>query len=95
MSKDEEKSTFMERLVSLIMRRTVDNLVDSLGHYSKKLVKTAAMILAGIAIAMLGITIVAIGIVKWFALFLPPWLAWVIVGIILLIIGALLVAANK
>jgi len=95
LSKTDEKPTFMERLVSLIMRRTVDNLVDSFAHYSRKLVKTAAMILAGIAMAMLGITILSVGIVKWLALFLPPWLAWVIVGIILLLIGALLVAANK
>ena len=53
------------------------------------------MILAGIAIAMLGIAIIAVGVAKWVALFLPSWLAWTIVGILLLVIGAVLVAANK
>ena len=77
------------------MRKSVDNFVDSLGHYSKKLVRTAAMIIAGIAIAALGVAVIAVGVVKWFAQFLPSWLAWIIVGILLILIGAVLVAANK
>ena len=95
MSKEEEKPAFWEKLLGIILRRTVDNFVDSFDRYSKKFVKAAAMILAGIAIAMLGIAIIAVGVAKWFALFLPSWLAWTIVGILLLLIGAILVAANK
>jgi len=95
LSKEEEKPAFWEKLIGVILRKTVDNFVDSLDHRLKKFVRTAALILAGIAIAMLGIAIIAVGVVKWFALFLPSWLAWTTVGILLLLIGAVLVAANK
>ena len=95
MSKEEEKPAFWEKILAVILRRTVDNFVDSFDHYTKKFVRAAAMILAGIAIAMLGIAIISVGVAKWFALFLPSWLAWTIVGILLLLIGAALVAANK
>jgi hypothetical protein len=93
--KEEEKPTFWEKLLGMVLRKAVDNLVDSFDHYSRKFVRAAAMILAGIAIAMLGIAVIAVGVAKWFALFLPSWLAWTIVGILLLLIGALLVAVNK
>jgi len=91
----EEKPTFWEKLLNAILRKTVDNLVDSFDHYSKRFVRTAGMILAGITIALLGIAIIAVGFIKWLALFLPPWLAWTITGTLLLIIGVVLIAANK
>jgi len=95
LSEEQEKPTFGERLVKAILRKVVDNLVDSFDHYARKFFRAVAMILAGIFIALLGIAVIAIGVVKWFALFLPSWLAWTIVGIMLLLIGAVLVAANK
>ncbi|MGD0423391.1 MAG: phage holin family protein [Candidatus Bathyarchaeia archaeon] len=95
MSKEEEKPALWQKLLDMVLRKTVDNFVNSFDHYSKKFVRAAAMILAGIAIAMLGIAIIAVGVAKWVALFLPSWLAWTIVGILLLVIGAVLVAANK
>ena len=95
MPEDREKPAFWEKLVDVIMHKTVDNFVDSLAHYSKKFVRTAAMIIAGIAIATLGVALIAVGAAKWFAQFLPPWLAWIIVGILLILVGAVLVAANK
>ena len=95
MSEEQEKPAFWEKLLRVILRRTVDNLVDSFDHYSRKFVRAAAMILAGIAMALLGIAVIAVGIVKWFALFVPSWLACIIVGILLLLIGAVLVATNK
>jgi membrane protein YdbS with pleckstrin-like domain len=95
LSDEQEKPAFWEKVLNAILRNIVDHLVDSFDHYSKKFVRAAAMILAGIAIALLGIGAIAIGVVKWFALFLPSWLAWTIVGLILLLIGAVLVAANK
>ncbi|MGA3406109.1 MAG: phage holin family protein [Candidatus Bathyarchaeia archaeon] len=95
MSEEQEKPSFGEKLLNAILRKTVGNLADSFDHYARKFVRAAAMILAGISIALLGITVIAIGVVKWFALFLPSWLAWTIVGITLLLIGTVLVAANK
>ncbi len=95
MSKEEEKPAFWEKLLGILLSKTVDKFMDSFDHYSKKFVRAAAMILAGMAIAMLGIAVIAVGAAKWFTLFLPSWLAWTIVGILLLLIGAVLVAANK
>jgi hypothetical protein len=95
LSEDREKPALWEKILDVLLRKTVDRFVDSFDHYSKKFVRAAAMILAGITIAILGIAIIAIGVVKWFALFLPSWLSWIIVGILLLLIGAVLVAANK
>jgi hypothetical protein len=95
LSKEEEKPALWEKLLGMVLRKTVDNFVDSFDHYSKKFVRAAAMIFAVIAIAMLGIAVTAVGVAKRFALFLPEWLAWMIVGILLLVIGAVLVAANK
>lgn len=95
MSEEQEKPSFGERLLNAILRKTVGNLVNSFDNYARKFVRTIAMILAGIFIALLGIAVMAIGVVKWFALFLPSWLAWSIVGIMLLLIGAVLIVANK
>jgi len=95
LSKEHEKPTFTEKLLNVILRKTVDNFVDSFDRYSKKFVRAAAMILAGIAIAMLGIAVIAVGMAKGLAMFLPSWLAWIIVGALFMLIGAVLVAANK
>ena len=65
MSKEEEKPALWEKLLGMVLRKTVDNFVNSFDHYSKKFVRAAAMILAGIAIAMLGIAIIAVGVAKW------------------------------
>lgn len=73
----------------------MDSIVGSVERYTKRLVRTFAMILAGIAIALLGIAAITVGIVKWFALFMPSWLAWLIVGIILVLTGIVLVSVNR
>jgi hypothetical protein len=48
------------------------------------------MALAGVTIAVLGIAFLAVGAVKWFSILMPNWLAWSIVGFILLLIGVVL-----
>ena len=73
----------------------MDSIVDSVERYTKRLLRTFAMILAGIAIALLGIAAMTVGIVKWFALFMPSWLAWLVMGIFLVLIGTVLVAVNR
>jgi branched-subunit amino acid permease len=73
----------------------IGNLIESIEDYSKKLVRTLAMILGGVMIALLGILVIAVGVIKWLSQIVPPWLSWVVVGIVLLLIGVLLVAVNK
>jgi len=45
------------------------------------------MVLAGVAIIVVGIAFLALGLVKWFANLMPSWLAWLIVGVVLFLIG--------
>ena len=73
----------------------IGNLIESIEHYSKKLVRTLAMILGGVMVALLGILVIAVGVIKWLSQIMPPWLSWIVIGIVLLLIGALLVAVNK
>ena len=73
----------------------IGNLIESIEHYSKRLVRTLAMILGGVMVALLGILVIAVGVIKWLSQIMPPWLSWIVIGIVLLLIGALLVAVNK
>jgi len=70
-------------------------LFDSVDQYFKKLARTIALILGGVAIAILGVIIVTVGMIKWLSQIIPSWLSWVVVGIVLLLLGIVLVAVNK
>jgi hypothetical protein len=41
-------------------------------------------------IAVLGLVFLAIGVVKWFSVMMPSWLAWLVVGLLLFLLGLLL-----
>ena len=70
-------------------------IFDSVDQYFKKLARTIALILGGVAIAILGVIIVTVGMIKWLSQIIPSWLSWVVVGIVLLLLGIVLVAVNK
>ena len=70
-------------------------LFDSVDQYFKKLARTIALILGGVAIAILGVIIVTIGMIKWLSQIIPSWFSWIVVGIVLLLLGIVLVAVNK
>jgi hypothetical protein len=48
---------------------------------------------AGLLIAIIGLIFLAIGVVKWLAMIVPSWLAWLIIGIIMLLLGVVFVLA--
>jgi len=52
------------------------------------------MALGGIIIALLGLTFLMVGIIKWLTLLMPNWLAWILVGIIILLAGVSLTLAS-
>ena len=52
------------------------------------------MFIAGVVVALIGVAFLAVGVVKWLAELLPSWLAWLIVGIILLLLGVILTLAT-
>jgi preprotein translocase subunit SecD len=91
---EREKPTFVERVIQLALKRTLSSVVESVERFVKRALRTVVMALAGITIAVLGIAFLAVGAVKWFSILMPNWLAWSIVGIILLLIGVVLGLAT-
>ncbi|HYB67761.1 MAG TPA: phage holin family protein [Candidatus Acidoferrales bacterium] len=84
---ESEKPTLAERLAKLILREALGGIAKPVEHFVKRLVRSVALILGGIVIAVIGIAFVAVGAVRWLSTLMPTWLAWAIVGIILMLIG--------
>jgi lipopolysaccharide export LptBFGC system permease protein LptF len=90
---DDEKS-FVEKIFQEILRRTLGKLSESIERSIKRAVRLAAMAFGGIIIALLGLTFLTVGIIKWLTLLMPNWLAWILVGIIILLAGISLTLAS-
>jgi hypothetical protein len=84
---ESENPTLAEKLVKLILREAISGVVKPAEHFVKRLVRSVALILGGIVIALIGIAFVAVGAVRWLSGLMPTWLAWAIIGIMLLLIG--------
>lgn len=69
---------------------TVTKYVERIVRRALRLVGLYA---AGLLIAIIGLIFLAIGVVKWLAIIVPSWLAWLIVGIIMLLLGVVFVLA--
>jgi len=82
-----ENPSIVEKLVKLILREALGGVVKPAERFVKRLVRSVALILGGIIIALIGIAFVAVGAVRWLSGLMPTWLAWAIVGIMLLLIG--------
>lgn len=91
---EHEKPTFIERLVLLVLRQTIGGVAKRAEQFVKRVLRMIAMVLAGVVIAVLGVAFLAVGAVKWFSILMPNWLAWAIVGIILLLVGVVLALAT-
>ncbi len=59
----------------------------SVQGFVKHVLRLVGLILAGVTISIVGVAFLAIGVVKWFTILMPNWLAWLIVGIILFLLG--------
>ncbi len=59
----------------------------------RRALRLAGLYVAGLLIAVIGLIFLAIGVVKWLAMIVPSWLAWLIVGIIMLLLGVVFVLA--
>jgi lipopolysaccharide export LptBFGC system permease protein LptF len=81
------KTTLVERLLKLILREALGGIAKPAERFVKRLIRSIGLILAGIVIAVIGIAFVSVGAVRWLSGLMPAWLAWVIVGIILLLLG--------
>jgi len=91
---ERDKSTFLERVIQLVLGRILAGVTKSAERFVKRALRMVVMALMGVTIAVLGIAFLAVGAVKWFSILMPNWLAWSIVGIIMLLLGAVLVLAT-
>jgi hypothetical protein len=91
---ERDKSTLVERFVQLVLGRILDTVARNAGRFVKRALRMVVMALAGVTIVVLGIAFLAVGAVKWFSILMPNWLAWSIVGIILLLVGVVLGLAT-
>lgn len=89
-----EKPTLAERLAKLILREALGGIAKPAERFVKRLARAMGLILAGIVIALIGVGFVSVGAVKWLSALMPAWLAWVIVGIMLLLIGITVTATT-
>ena len=80
--------------MQLVLRQTVGGLAKGAERFLKRMLRMVAMALAGVTIAVLGVAFFAVGAVKWFSILMPSWLAWAIVGVILLLLGVILTLAT-
>jgi len=91
---EKEKQTSAERLAQRVIRSVLGQTIGNIGKFIERTVKralrTVALIVSGVVVAFLGVAFLAVGAVKWLAILVPSWLAWTIIGIILLLLGVTL-----
>jgi hypothetical protein len=91
---ERDKPTLAEKLTQVVIGRIVGGVAESAQRFVKRAVRTAVLALVAATMALLGMAFLAIGAVKWFSILMPSWLAWSVVGIILLLLGVVLGLAT-
>lgn len=91
---EKETSNLFERLVRLILREALGGIAKPVERLAKRVARAVGLILAGVVISVLGIAFLAVGAVRWLAILMPAWLAWVVVGIILFLVGVTVTAVT-
>ncbi len=84
---EKEKPTLIERLAQLILREALGGITKPAERFAKRIARSVGLILAGIVISLIGVAFLAVGVVRWLSALMPSWLAWLIVGIFLVLMG--------
>jgi ABC-type antimicrobial peptide transport system permease subunit len=87
---EREKPSFLEKLAKSAVDRVVGEVGKSVQRRIKRILRMVGLVIAGTMIAVLGLVFLAIGVVKWFSVMMPSWLAWLVVGLLLFLLGLLL-----
>jgi uncharacterized protein involved in cysteine biosynthesis len=87
------KSSLLETIVRAVAQRAMGTVTKYVERVVRRVLRLAGLYVAGLLIAMIGFIFLAIGVVKWLATIVPSWLAWLIVGIIMLLLGVVFVLA--
>ena len=91
---EKETSTLFERLARLVLREVLGGIAKPAERLAKRVARAVGLILAGVVISVLGIAFLAVGAVRWLTILMPAWLAWVLVGIILFLVGVTVTAVT-
>jgi hypothetical protein len=81
------KPTFIDKLVQGVIQQGLGGVRKSVERFVKRVIRVVALALAGVVVAVMGIAFASFGIVKWLSNLMPGWLAWLIVGMILFLLG--------
>jgi len=87
------KSSILETILRALIQRTMGSVTKYVEAVVRRALRLAALYVVGLLVAVIGLFFLAIGIVNWLAMIVPSWLAWLIVGIVMLLVGAVLVLA--
>ena len=91
---EKETSNLFEKLARLFLREVLGGIAKPAERLAKRVARAVGLILGGVVISVLGIAFLAVGAVRWLAILMPPWLAWVLVGIILFLVGVTVTAVT-
>jgi hypothetical protein len=83
----EDKSSLLDSIVRLVARRTLGGLTKYFERLIKRVLRQAGLYAAGFIVALMGLVFFAVGAVKWLALMMPSWLAYLMVGIVMILLG--------
>ena len=89
-----DTASFLDRLAKLIIHEALGGVAKPAERFVKRVAKAVGLILGGIVLAILGVAFASVGAVKWLSALMPGWLAWLIVGIILFLIGVIVTTAT-
>lgn len=98
MSKEKKKEGFLERVLkyffSLIFEKVEKEIKNKIYSYisdiSRSVIKKIMLSVIGAVLVLAGILFICISTVKYLAIYTAVWMAWLIVGIIVLLAGALI-----
>ncbi len=91
---DDEGSNLIEKFIQVVIRQFMGDIRKNIRRLVKRAVRMIAMAIAGVIIAVIGIAFLSVGAVKWFSMLMPGWLAWAIVGMVLILTGVILMQAT-
>ena len=89
------KSSLLDTIVRAVAQRTLGAVTRYAERMIKRAIRLAGLYAAGVLIAIIGLVFWAIGVVKWFAMIMPPWLAWLLVGMIMILLGVVIILAAS
>jgi len=87
---EREERSLIETLFTGIAKRILGGLNRYVEQVLKRLLRLAGLYLAGAVLALFGVAFVSVGVVKWLVMIVPSWLAWLMVGVVLFLLGVVL-----